>query len=256
MGSFFHTVVIEPLYNVLIATYDLVPPHDFGIAIILTTLIIKFGMLHLSKKQIESQKKMQELQPEIKKLQKKYKNDKERQTKELLALYKKNNTTPVSGCLPLIIQLIIFIAFYRILFEMKGAEVIVESARLYSFVPNPETMSSTLLGLIDLGNPSPLLAVLAALGQYYQMKMMMAKRDKDSAQQKKSSAQKNDIPDIQDFAETMTKQMLYIAPALTLFIGFTFPGGLALYWLTSTLFMIAQQYYLAHKESSLNTKKA
>ncbi len=247
MGSLFHTIVTEPLYNILITVYDIVPPHDFGITIIITTILIKLAMLHLSKKQIESQKKMQQLQPEIKKLQKKHKHDKERQTKEMLALYKKHNTTPVSGCLPLIIQLVIFIAFYRILFTMKGTEVLVDSARLYSFVPNPETITPTLLNVIDLNNPSPLLAILAATGQYYQMKMMMARHKKDTPQQA-TSPQKNNMPDMQDFAETMSKQMLYIAPAMTLFIGFTFPGGLALYWLTSTLFMIAQQYYLTHTE--------
>jgi len=249
MSTFFHAVVIDPLYNILITIYDVVPPHDFGITIILTTIFIKLAMLHLSKKQIESQKKMQELQPKIKKLQQKYKNDKERQTKEMLALYKEHNTTPVSGCLPLIIQLIIFIAFYRILFSMNDAEVFVESARLYAFVPNPGSITPTFLGLIDLSAPSPVLAVLAATAQYYQMKMMMAKRDKEKAREENAS-QKEDVPNMQDFAETMTKQMLYIAPAMTLFIGFTFPGGLALYWLVSTLFMIAQQYYLTHRENA------
>ncbi len=247
MGSLFHTIVTEPLYNILITVYDIVPPHDFGITIIITTILIKLTMFHLSKKQIESQKKMQELQPKIKKLQQKHKNNKERQTKEMLALYKEHNTTPVSGCLPLVVQLIIFVAFYRILFTMKGTEVLVDSARLYAFVPNPEIITPTLLGIIDLNNPSPVLAVLAAAGQYYQMKMMMARREKD-APQKPTQAKKKDAPDMQDFAETMTKQMLYIAPAMTLFIGFTFPGGLALYWLTSTLFMIAQQYHLARTE--------
>lgn len=257
MGSLFSTIITDPLYNLLIVIFNIIPPHDFGIAIIITTIIIKIGMLHLSKKQIESQKKMQVLQPEIKKLQKKHKDNKEAQTKAMLALYKEHGTTPVSGCLPLIVQLIIFIAFYYILFGMNAAEVLVDASRLYAFVPNPEIITPTLLGFIDLHNPSPLLAAFAAAGQYFQMKMMMANRDKEKALQgknEKSKPAKDAAPNMQDFAETMTKQMLYIAPALTLFIGFTFPGGLALYWLVSTLFMIAQQYYLAHKEEMRSTK--
>ncbi len=251
MGSLFNTFVVNPLYNILIAAYEFIPPHDFGIAIIVATILIKLAMLHLSKKQIESQKKMQELQPKIKKIQKEHKDDKEKQTKEILALYKKHNTTPVSGCLPLIIQMIVFIAFYRILFGMKGAEVIVDSARLYPFIHNPGTMTPTLLGIIDLHTPSPLLAVLAAAGQYLQMKMMMAQRSKDTSAEKKTPSKDADAPAIQDFAEIMTKQMVYIAPVMTLLIGFTFPGGLALYWFVSTLFMIVQQYYLTHTKKSV-----
>ncbi len=239
----FNTLIVTPLYNLLIALYDIVPPHDFGIAIILTTIVIKVLMLHVSHVQIENQKKMQELQPEIKKLREKYKNDKQRQAQEMMALYKKHNTTPVAGCLPLIIQIVVFFAFYKILLDMKGAEIAVDTARLYSFVPNPTTISATLFS-VDISVPSPLLAVLTAAAQYYQMKMMLAHYAPPSRQKPSDG----DAPDIQDFAEILSKQMLYIAPGMMLIVGMTFPGGLTLYWLTSTVFTIAQQFFIMRKK--------
>ncbi len=232
--SIFHSLIIQPLYNILVAAYDVIPPHDFGIAIIVTTIIIKLLLLRLSHVQIKNQRIMQELQPQLKDIRERYKDDKQRQAQEMMALYKKHNTTPVSGCLPLIVQIVVFIAFYRILLTMTGSEIPVNSADLYSFVPNPGTITATFFG-IDLSVPSYGLAVLAAIAQYYQMKMIMAKLPPSSPKPD------SDAPDVHDFAESMSRQMVYIAPVMTLFIGLTFPGGLALYWLTSTLFMIAQQ---------------
>ncbi len=250
MIGIFNTLVTEPLYNILIAAYDLIPPNDFGVAIIVTTLIIKFALLRVSHKQIVAQKKMQELQPEIKKLQQKYKDDKERQTREMFALYKKHGTTPFSGCLPLIIQLIVFIAFYKILLKMSDEEVRVDADLLYSFVPDPGTITPLLFGTINLSVPSVPLAVLAAAAQYWQMKMMIARREREKEKNPPPKPKKkdSDLPDMSDFAETMTKQMLYIGPILTLIIGLAFPGGLALYWFVSALFTALQQYWIFQRE--------
>ena len=256
MISFFNTVVTEPLYNILITVYDFVPPHDFGVAIIITTLIIKLILLRLSHKQISTQKKMQEIQPEIKKLQKKYKDDKERQTKEMFALYKKHGTTPFSGCLPIIVQIIVFIGFYHVLLGMTDETVTVDTELLYSFVPNPGTITPELFG-IDLHSPSIPLAILAAVTQYWQMKMMLDKRQQEkgrSSKSKKIVKKNSETPDMNDFAEVMVKQMLYIGPIMTLVFGFAFPGGLALYWFVSTFFMILQQYWFFWKDKQPESK--
>ena len=88
MSQIFHSFIYQPIYNALIFLYNLVPGHDLGVAIILLTLIIRFILYPVAKKQIESQKKLQELQPEIKKLQEKYKGDKEKQGRALMDFYK------------------------------------------------------------------------------------------------------------------------------------------------------------------------
>jgi YidC/Oxa1 family membrane protein insertase len=255
----FDQFVYAPIYNLLIFVYNLLPFRDFGLAIIIVTLIIKFLLIPLSRKQIESQKKMTELQPKIKELQKKYKDDKEKQSRALMELYKTNKSNPFSGCLPMIVQLVFLIAIYRVLFNISQANLMVDGSLLYGFINNPGQIDKMFLGLIDLSTavnlgsitftevPKIILVILAAFSQYFQTKMLMAKQ-KDA-----TSPQSNDKL---DFYQMMSKQMLYLGPLLTLFIGIKFPSGLALYWLISTLFMIIQQYLLEREAKSIPSKQA
>lgn len=243
MGFLFNEIVYRPLYNLLIFIYNTLAFHDFGIAIILVTLVIKFFLLPLSKKQIESQKKMQEMQPKIKEIQEKYKKDKEKQSKALMEFYKTNKTNPFSGCLPTIFQLVFLIAIYRVLFNISNMGLLVDPKELYSFVVNPGQINQYFLGLIELSKTINLshitiglvaqiiLVVLAAVAQYFQIKMIMPEKPKKNS----------GTPDL---ASTMSTQMMYLGPLLTLFIGIKFPAGLALYWLVSTIFAIIQQKQL------------
>jgi YidC/Oxa1 family membrane protein insertase len=254
MGAIFNQIVYQPVYNLLVCVYSVFSWEDFGIAIILVTLIIKAILIPLSRKQIESQKKMQELQPKIKELQEKYKNDKEKQSRALMEFYKENKANPFSGCLPMIVQLVFLIAIYRVLFNISQSGLKVDTALLYSFVPDPGQINKMFLGIIDLSSalnlsqllprdiPHILLVLMAAGAQYFQTKMLMATKKAETKQ--KTQPAEGAKP---DFSEIMTKQMLYMGPLLTLFIGIKFPAGLALYWLVSTIFMIAQQYFLEKK---------
>jgi YidC/Oxa1 family membrane protein insertase len=242
MGAIFGELVYRPLYNLLVFTYNIIPFHDFGIAIIIVTLIIKFLLIPLSRKQIESQRKMQELQPKIKEIQEKYKKDKEKQSRALMEFYKTNKANPFSGCLPTIFQLVFLIAIYRVLFNISNGGLVVDTKILYSFVGNPGQINQYFLGIVDLSRaldlsrltvaslPHIILVVLAAFSQFFQTKMLMANTPK--------TVKKGDN---QDFSQIMTQQMLYMGPLLTLFIGIKFPAGLALYWLVSTAFAIIQQ---------------
>lgn len=236
--GFFHELIYQPLYNILILLYNLVPGGDFGIAIILITVILRIILVPVYKKQIESQQKLQILQPKIKELQQKYKNDKEKQTKALMELYKEHKTNPFSGCLPLIIQLVFLIAIYRILLSISSNGLIASPEELYSFVSNPGNINQLFISLVDLTKPSIVIAALAAVAQYFQTKMLM-----------QNQPQKEKDSDEPDFAQIMSKQMLYLGPILTLFIGIKFPAGLSLYWLTSTMFMLSQQIMLKKKQS-------
>ena len=240
MIAIFHALVYQPLYNILIFFYNIIG-QDFGMAIIATTIFLKALLIPLSKKQIQSQKKMQDLQPKIKELQEKYKGNKEKQTKALMEFYKKNKTNPFSGCLPLVVQLVFLIAIYRILLSISASGLSIKAEDLYFFVSDPGKINHLFLGIIDMAKPSPVLAVLAAGAQYWQTKLMMAKNKEKEKNSKKNS---DDKP---DFAQIMSKQMLYLGPLLTLFIGVKFAAGLVLYWLVSTLFMVFQQMYIFKK---------
>jgi len=256
MGNIFSFFVYDPLYNLLVFIYDFLPFKDFGFAIIIVTLLIKFILIPLSRKQIESQKKMAEMQPKIKEIQDKHKGNKEEQSKALMEFYKETKTNPFAGCLPMIVQLVFLIAIYRVLFNISEAGLMVDANTLYSFIPDPGQINKMFLGIVDLSKALDLKAltlmsiphivlILAAAGaQYVQAKMMMAK-------QPKKEPAKDGKP---DFAQMMTKQMLYLGPLLTLFIGVKFPAGLALYWLVSTGFMIIQQRNLEKKKEQEEKK--
>jgi len=246
--AIFHELIYQPIYNILIFIYDVIPGGDFGIAIIIVTVLLKSALLPLSKKQIQSQKRMQEIQPELKRIQEKYKDDKEKQTKEVMNFYKNNKVNPFSGCFPIIAQIIFLIAIYRVIINISAAGLIVNEIDLYSFVKNPGEINKTFIGIVDLLKPSIPIAVLAAAAQFWQTKMMMAKK------KKKESAiievkSKNSEP---DFSEIMNKQMMILGPALTLFIGIKFAAGLSIYWLVSTLFSVFQQLYIIKKEDLEN----
>jgi YidC/Oxa1 family membrane protein insertase len=238
MLALFHTIIYQPLYNILILFYNTVPGKDFGISIILITILLRAVLIPLYKKQIESQKKLQELQPKIKELQERTKGNKEQQTKQLMELYKENKTNPFSGCMPLVVQLIFLIAIYRVLINISDNGLVVDSAQLYSFVTDPGKINQVFIFLVDLTKPSIVIAALAAIAQYFQTKMLMA--NQPVAPKKDDNAQP-------DMAQMMSKQMLYLGPFLTLFIGIKFPAGLSLYWLAGTLFMLVQQILIEKK---------
>ncbi len=249
MTAIFHSLVYQPFYNILIFLYNIIPGGDFGIAIIAATIFIKVALLPLSKKQIESQKKMQEVQPEIKKIQQKYKDDKEKQTKAIMKFYKENDANPFSGCLPLIIQLIFLIAVYRVIITISNAGLVVDSNDLYSFIKNPGEINKLFLGIVDLSKQNIYLAFLAAGAQFWQTKMMILKNKKTKPKQQKKKDNKDNNPAKPDFSEIMNKQMLFLGPGLTLFIGIKFAAGLILYWLVSTLFSALQQLYILKKDA-------
>lgn len=244
--NFFHVIIYDPLYNLLIVIYNLVPYKDFGLAIVLVTVLIKFILAPIFRKQIESQKRLQELQPKIKEIQNKYKDDKEKQTKAIMEFYKENKVNPFSGCMPLILQLFIFIAFYRVIIAFVDSTFLVNGDILYSFVENPGQLPyMNSFGVINLMEANKYLAVLAAVAMYFQSKMMMQNNKKDEPSEKKDLAKKDEENDKKpDFAQMMQKQMLYVGPLITLVIGWTFAAGLTLYWFASILFSIAQQYYI------------
>jgi YidC/Oxa1 family membrane protein insertase len=242
MVALFHALIYQPLYNILIFFYNVVPGRDFGISIILITILLRTILIPLYKKQIESQKKLQELQPKIKELQERTKNNKEQQTKQLMELYKEHKTNPFSGCMPLIVQLIFLIAIYRVLITISSNGLTVDPSQLYSFIPNPGKINQFFIFLVDLTKPSIIIAALAAIAQYFQTKMLMANQP--------APAIKKDDSKSPDLAQMMSKQLLYLGPFMTLFIGIKFPAGLSLYWLAGTLFMLVQQIMLEKKSKN------
>jgi len=230
--NIFNTILYQPLFNALIFLYNYIPGHDFGVAIILFTIIIRIILYPLTLQSIRSQKNFQELQPKIKEIQEKYKKDREKQGKALLELYQKEKINPFSGCLPLLIQIPILIALYQIFWKGFQPEALLN---LYSFIPHPGQINPVFLGIIDLSKPFPILAFLVGFAQFFQTKMTVSK-----TQQKEKSKK------IQ-FSDIIQKQTLYFFPFFMVLILWKLPAALSLYLLVTTLFTIFQQYIINTK---------
>lgn len=200
---------------------------DYGYAIIAFTIITKLVLLPINMKQTQSTKKMNEIQPKMKALQEKYKNDKEKQNQALMDLYKQEKYNPASGCLPALIQLPIVIALFNVLREPvkfvfggdpKAYEAIHKGFWWMTNISVPEKDATLLMvGAIGI----PLLAIISGVTTYFQMKMVTP-ATKDPTQ------------------SSMTTMM----PIMFAFITYTVPAGLAIYWIIGNLFTIAQQYIM------------
>ncbi len=226
--TIFNESLYRPLFNALVWLYNIIPGNDLGIAIIVLTVIIRLILYPLSKKAIQSQKAINKLQPKMKEIQKKYKN-KEEQAKAMMELYQKHKVNPMAGCLPILIQLPLLIALYQVFINGLKPEAL---SALYSFIPSPESLNVMFLGLIDLSQRNIFLALLAGFFQFIQSKMIMPK----NLNTKKGKS------DSMDFASIMSKQMLYFMPLITIFIAWSLPAALPLYWIVITLFGILQQH--------------
>jgi len=222
--NIFHVVFYQPIYNLLVWFYDVLPFGGIGLAIIIVTLIVKGIVFPFTFKMLKSQRAMQELQPKIAEIREKYKDDKEKMAAELMEAYKENNVNPMASCLPLLIQLPIFWALYRVLTD--GLQRI-DQEELYSFVAHPGSIETMFLG-INLAEISIVLAVLAAIAQYFQVQRTMSQRPAKEVAKSPGAAD-------EAIMANMNKMMKYFLPGMTLVLGLTsLPGGVMLYWLATT----------------------
>jgi len=228
MIGLYNAIFYEPLLNTLVWLYNVIPGHDIGIAIILLTIIIKLILYPLSRKSIQSQKAMQEIQPKVEEIKKMYKDEKEKQAQAMMKLYKDQKVNPMSSCFPLLIQFPFLIAVYQV-FRTGLSNGSLDS--LYSFVAHPGAMNPVAFGFLDLGEPMIALALLAGAAQYWQAKMMITKKP----------AVKDGGAKDESMTAMMNKQMTFMMPIITIFIGITLPGGLMLYWIVVTLLTVFQQ---------------
>jgi YidC/Oxa1 family membrane protein insertase len=194
---------------------------------------------------IRSQKALQELQPKIKEIQEKYKTDREKQGRAMMELYQKEKINPLSGCLPLLIQLPILIALYRVFWRGFQPEQMVY---LYSFVPQPGLINPTFFGTVNLAQPSFLIAIFAGIAQFIQTKMLTPHQQAGGGQTLKKKGQ------MTQFSNMMQKQMLYFFPIFTVFILWKLPAAIGLYWIITALFSIGQQYLIFKKPKNESTR--
>jgi YidC/Oxa1 family membrane protein insertase len=188
---------------------------NYGGAIILLTIVIKMALYPLTVKQVKSMKGMQDMQPKIKELQEKCKGNKEKLNKEMAAFYKEAGINPLAGCLPLIVQMPILIAIFF-------------AIRDYSYVNEPSFLWLTNLAQANPSDPYYIIPVLAAVTTYIQSKQTMT-----------------------DTKSQQNRMMLYMMPLFIGYITITFPAGLGLYWVTSNVIQILQQWWMYRKPAQV-----
>jgi YidC/Oxa1 family membrane protein insertase len=230
------------MYNALVFLVGILPGGSVGLAVIVLTLLVKFILFPLSNKSTITQIKMRAIEPHIKKIKEKHKNNQQEQARATMDLYKEHGVNPFSGCFLMLIQLPVIFALYFVFFDgMKFNKDI-----LYSFVSLPKYVNMVFLGT-DLAAKSIPFAFLAALTQYFQISLSMPTPAKPT---------EGSAPSFQEeFSRSMAIQMKYIFPILMFFISWTISSVVALYFIVGNLFSICHELYVKQKTTELMNKK-
>ena len=225
------TLVYTPLYNLLVLIIDTIPGLDFGVYIIIFTVIVKIILLPFAIRAIKSQQALKQIEPQVKKLQKKYKDDRQELGVKLMELYRENKINPFSSFGLILIQIPIIFGLYYIVLRAGLPEI--DPSRLYSFIPLPgENPSPLLFGILDITVRSLPLALAAGVAQYIQTKIALPQSTSEA-----STPQ-------EQMMKMVTKQMQYVFPVLIAVIAYTLSAAVGLYFLTSNIFHILQELYV------------
>jgi YidC/Oxa1 family membrane protein insertase len=197
---------------------------NYGVVIIILSLLTKLLFFRLTHKSFRAMKDMQRIQPKLKEIQEKYKNDRDRQNKEVMKLYKEAGVNPLGGCLPLLLQMPVFFALYSVLsntIELRGAPFV----GWIKDLSTPDTLFSWKQSLPIIGNEFHLLPILMGAAMIFQTKTG-------------GSPTGDTVPAAQ------TKMMTYFMPVIMTVFFYSMPSGLVLYWLVNNVATIIQQYFV------------
>ncbi|HPW47958.1 MAG TPA: YidC/Oxa1 family membrane protein insertase [Candidatus Saccharibacteria bacterium] len=268
IGKLFNALIAQPIFNLLILIIALIPSHDFGIAIIIFTIIVRLVLYPLLRKQLHNTMAMKKLQPELKRIKKESKGNRQKESQLMMALYKEKGVNPFSSFAIILIQLPILIALYA------GIRKIVDNPHqlldlayswmhqlpyLENLTQNIHVFSYKFLGLIDLSKfpiskgglywPAMVLVVLSVAIQYLQSKqlLMSDKNTRSLRQLLKDTAAGKEVDQSEVQAAT-SKMTLFFVPAMIFMVSVSLPAALSLYWLVGGLVTYIQQTYILKKD--------
>ncbi|MBX5490461.1 MAG: membrane protein insertase YidC [Chloroflexi bacterium] len=220
IGAIWNATLVHPLELALIALGEWT--GSGGWAIILFTIVVKLVLFPLTWKQIQGQKAMMVIQPLIREAQRRYGSDRVRLNEEMMRIYREHNVNPAAGCLPLLIQLPIWFALYQALRNLGADNPIFQQGFLW--VERLDQPDHLMLPFFEGPVPNPILPLLTAITQWAIQRMMTAPTQDPQMQQ-------------------MNRTMQFM-PFIFLFMSLNFPAGLVLYWVTSNVVSMVQQYFL------------
>ena len=229
----FNLFFYNPLYNALIYIINHIPGGDIGLATVILTCLVKIVLFPITKNATKTQLKMKAFEPELAKIKEDYGKDREEFAKKTLEFYKKNELNPFASFFLILIQLPIIIALAWIFY--RGGLPTVDTSLLYSFVTVPTVITTVFLGIVDVSKRSLVLSIIAGLAQFTQIQLSLPKlKAKDPNKESSFS---------DDLAHSMNMQMKYVMPVFMFIVSFSVSGAVALYWITGSLFTIAQELY-------------
>ncbi len=267
--NIFDLLITQPIFNLLAIIYGLLPGSDFGVALIIFTVLIRLAMWPLIKKQLHQTKVQREIQPELKKIKQKANGNKQLEGQLMLELYREKGVNPMGSIGTLLLQLPIFIALFNVIRIITQHRDQIEHWT-YGFVQNlgpihdiinnaDHYFNESLLGVVNLSKtaiengqiywPLMILAILAAALQYYQSKQISPqptehKRLRDVMAATASGQQ----VDQTEVSAIMSQRMLIIFPFMTFFIMIYLPGAIALYTVVGSIVAIIQQHFVLSKD--------
>jgi YidC/Oxa1 family membrane protein insertase len=232
-----HTFFFDPVYNGLVFFIEVVPGGDVGLAIIATVVVVKAILLPLSIKAAKTQRIMREIEPKLKEIKEKFKDKREEQARAMMEVYKEAGMNPFASIFLIFLQIPIIIALYFSVYSGGGIalpEINVDI--LYAFINAPSVVNMDFVGQIDISGRSALLAVLAGVTQYFQVKIAMPEM-----KPKEPGA----APDFkEDLMRNMQLQMRYVMPIIIFFVAYFISAAIALYFFVSNLIAIGQELYV------------
>lgn len=267
--SLFDTLIVQPIFNLLALIYGLIPGSDFGISVILFTIIVRLAMWPLVKKQLHQTKLMRAVQPELKKIKAKAKGNRQLEAQLMMELYRERGVKPFSSIGLLFLQLPIFIALFRVI-QIITAErdkiadftyPVVEQLKPIADIITSRShqFDESLLGLIDLTKagivdggaywPVIVLSAIAAALQYVQSKQITPSIESNRKLRDvfRDSAAGKEV-DQAEVSAIMTNRMILIFPFVTFTVGLYLPGALVLYFAVSSAVAVIQQHILLGKD--------
>lgn len=253
--NLFDVIIVQPIFNFLMAIYAAIPGGDFGISVVIFTIILRFILWPIAKKQLHQAKAMRKMQPELQKLKVKYKNNSQAQGLAMMDLYKKHNISPFGSIGILLIQLPILIAIYRVvqIFAMHREDL---GKYTYGFmenipavkdlIANPNNFNQNFLGFIDLTKHGisnegivwglVILALVAAIMQYLLTKQTSPTSDNGKKlRDVLAEAGQGKEADQAEVNAIVMRKMMKVMPVMLFFIMISLPGALALYMATTNI---------------------
>jgi YidC/Oxa1 family membrane protein insertase len=262
VGNIFEVLVVEPIFNLLVLVYSLLPGHNFGLALIIFTIIVRLLMWPLVKKQLHHQKAIRKLQPELKKIKKAAAGDKQKERLMVMELYKEREISPFGTIGILLVQLVILFGLYLGLQKVvKDPKAILDLSYpfihdigwLKTLAQDIHQFDATLLGVVDLTKaaipegggiywPAMFIVIGSAVTQYFQSVQLMPKDDDQrSLRQILREASSGKQSDQTEVNAAVARSTRFFIPALIFIFTVSLPSALGLYWLTSGLVAFIQQ---------------